>query len=146
MNFSILNLLMVTLGSNLINAFLTPEEIGEPFASVAKDTHEKCNLITGSGSDKDIADMRNGIFDDNNPDLKKYVLGIYVLTDVITTDVDFNEEAMAKVLPSDIKEKALKNYNYCFYDAKSKFNDPSEIAWGMKKCSYEKDPENFIVF
>ncbi|KAG5859984.1 hypothetical protein JTB14_033112 [Gonioctena quinquepunctata] len=70
MNYFIFTLLIATLGSNLANAYLKPKDFVELLASLAEITHRKCNIITGSGFDEDIANMRAGIFNDDDQNLK----------------------------------------------------------------------------
>ncbi|KAG5866378.1 hypothetical protein JTB14_038135 [Gonioctena quinquepunctata] len=147
MNYFIFTLFVATLGSNVANAYLRPENFAELLVSLAKSSHKKCNIITGSGSDEDIANMRAGIFDDDNQKLKEYNLCIYIVVGALSTDFEMNVGLLETLLPSHFKELGwLQQYKSCFEEAKSKFNEPSDITWETKKCSYKKDPAHFIAF
>ncbi|KAG5873286.1 hypothetical protein JTB14_031376 [Gonioctena quinquepunctata] len=127
------------------HAYLDADGVGEFLGPLLKTWHRKCALILGV-TDKDISDMQLGIFDDDNENVKRYPLCLRIVGDLLSTNLEINEE-LANKLPENL-EKIKQYYRDCLLEAKNSYPDAKayEIVWLMTKCLYKKDPENFVMY
>ncbi|KAG5877193.1 hypothetical protein JTB14_024198 [Gonioctena quinquepunctata] len=139
-----LKFLIVIIGFSLSQAFLRDEDVGEVLLPLTKIWHDKCTLITDIPQ-ASIDAVKNGIFDDGDVKIKKYILCLWLVSGDMTTDLNLNIENMTKLMPKKI-ENGIQTYQNCNQEAKKSDAVAHEKIWCMMKCIHKVKPETFLMF
>ncbi|KAG5865099.1 hypothetical protein JTB14_020722 [Gonioctena quinquepunctata] len=137
----IITLVVVSIVSSS-HAYLDSDDLGDIVGPLSKIWHKKCATILGV-TDRNISNLQQGIFNDDNENVKRYPLCLRIVGGLLSPNLEVNDELFEK-LPENLK-KLKHNYVDCISEAKESnplsAEDTFEIVWAMEKCLYKKDQE-----
>ncbi|XP_074038269.1 uncharacterized protein isoform X2 [Leptinotarsa decemlineata] len=134
-------LLMTCSLSSVRLAHIQEKDFGEILRPASKIWHNKCILITGT-TEEQIKELQQGKFT-GNENIKKYVLCLGLISDMITTDITVDEKKVKYFVPDNLQYK-LPHYIDCLSAAKiSEIPDIlSKEKYGLSNIESKKLPGN----
>ncbi|XP_074038117.1 uncharacterized protein [Leptinotarsa decemlineata] len=143
MNNMKLTLLIVVIGLSSSYAYLAEKDYGDKLLALTKVWHNKCVVITGV-TQAQIDELKNGQFGDNE-NAKRYILCLWMFSDVLRPDFTINIPLLKEVMPKKLVGLTQK-YLECLNDTTSAGTEPYEKTFGIAKCIYNANPEDFLMF
>ncbi|CAH1171131.1 unnamed protein product [Phaedon cochleariae] len=141
--------LFVMLSISSIYAQMDVSDYGVALDKVHTEMHDKCTKdhpVTHA----DIWRVKIGIFDDNNEEMKKYILCLWRISGMIDLDTFRLSKILLDVyLPKEVHKGNGPNM---YLECAAKGRDlPAgtalqERTWVLMKCVQHADPVNFVMF
>ncbi|KAG5885140.1 hypothetical protein JTB14_032372 [Gonioctena quinquepunctata] len=139
----IIKLLIAVIGFSSAIAYLLEEDFGDKFLPLTKIWHDQCMVITGAKQES-IYTVREGVFDDNDEKMKRYILCLWMVAGVVNKDMVFDFERMKSWMPSN---HACQHYLICWKKTRESGEvEPHELVWKFEKCVQKAIPETFVMF
>ncbi|CAG9813191.1 unnamed protein product [Phaedon cochleariae] len=129
--------------STPVTPSLSKSDYGKEFLALSQILHNTC--IKASGTTQEMIDkVSAGEFLDEAK-IKKYVSCVWLESTIIGKNGELNIELGAKLCPPKVKSSFPKDVEECW--AKSgKVTPLEDRIYDMVKCTYQKNPNNFIMF